>query len=313
MQATNRLPAQGLPVKVLVVGGSGFIGRETVRRLLAAGHRVRVLSRGTRDVVPGAEVARGSVLEPVGLPSACAGCDVVIYLAGVIAEVGDQTYARIHAEGVANVLDAVRGTAVRRWIHMSALGARPDAPSRYHRTKWAGEEKVRASGLDGTILRPSLVYGRGDGFLNLFAGLARWSPVLPLMGGGAMEFQPIAVEDVARCLVASVDATGQRGAITVCGRDRVTLRGIVEAVLGATGRRRILVPVPWWLARIQAVACEWIFPALLRKAPPLNRDQLLMLAEGNTGDPTAMVREYGFEPRPFADGVRAMFGGGAET
>jgi len=294
-------------VKVLVVGGSGFIGREVVRQLVAAGHRPRVLARGTRGAMPGVEAVTGSVLEPEGLDAACAGCEAVVYLAGIIAEVGDQTYERIHVDGTVHMLAAARAAGIRRWVHMSALGSRPGAPSRYHRTKWAGEERVRASALDATILRPSLVFGPGDGFLNLFARIARWSPVMPLIGGGTMEFQPIAVEEVARCFVAAVGGLGRGTAFAVCGRERVTLRGIVGAMLEATGRRRLMVTVPWWAARLQAMAFEWAFPALLRKAPPLNRDQLLMLAEGNTGDPEPMIREFGFEPRPFRDGVRAMF------
>lgn len=296
-------------MKVLVVGGSGFIGREFLRQLVAAGHSARVLARGTRPTLPGVESVRGSVLDPASLRGACDGCDVVVYLAGIIAETREQTYERVHDEGVGHVLAEARAAGVRRWVHMSALGTRADAVSRYHRSKWAGEQRVRASGLGWAILRPSLVYGPGDGLVNLFAGMARWSPVLPLLGGGGAELQPIGVGEVARCFVAAVEGTGTGRETTLCGHDRVTLRRLVELVLEATGRRRLLVTVPWGVARVQARLCEWFFTGLLGKAPPLNRDQLVMLAEGNTGDPSAMFREFGVDPRPLREGIGAMFRG----
>jgi uncharacterized protein YbjT (DUF2867 family) len=295
-------------MKVLVTGGSGFVGRETVRQLVAAGHAVRVLARGTKAAAAppaGVEPARGSILEPATLPAAVAGCDAVIHLVGIIAELGPQTYEQVHTAGTQNVLAAARTAGVPRWLHMSALGTRPAAVARYHRSKWLAEEAVRASGLAWTIFRPSVVFGPGDGFVNLFARLSRWSPVLPVVGRPDALLQPVAVADVARCFVTALGQPAAAGrAYDVCGRERFTLAQVLAEIGAATGRKRWHLRVPPALARAQAGFLEWFFPAVLRQAPPLNRDQLLMLAEDNVGDPAALIRDFGFEPSPFRAGIR---------
>jgi uncharacterized protein YbjT (DUF2867 family) len=293
-------------MKVLVTGGSGFVGREIVRQLRAAGHTPRVLSRGVQTPEHRVEWVHGSVLEPGGLRAACMGCDVVIHLVGIISEYGEQTYERVHTEGTRNLLTAAREAGVPRWIQMSALGSRPGAVARYHRSKWEAEVSVRASGLDWTVFRPSVIYGPGDGFVNLFAAMTRWLPVVPLMGGGGTELQPIAVADVARAFVGAVSGTGVGREYDLCGPERVTLRALLEKILAATGRRRWLIGLPWWAARTQAAILEWLYPQLLRRAPPLNRDQLTMLAEGSRGDPGPACRDFGLNLEPLDAGLRAM-------
>ena len=135
-----------------------------VQRLLSRGHTVRVLARGTRPgLAMATETVPGSVLRPETLPAACGGVDAIIHLVGIISEVGDQTFERVHTEGTRNILQAAQSEGLRRFIHMSALGTRPNAVARYHRSKWMAEEAVRSSGLDWTIFRPSLIYGPGDG------------------------------------------------------------------------------------------------------------------------------------------------------
>lgn len=292
-------------MKVLVTGGSGFVGREIVRQLRAAGHDVRVLARGVRSPQDGIEFIRGSVLEPASLEPAVTGCDAIIHLVGIISEIGGQTYEHVHTDGTRNLLAAAKAAGVPRFIHMSALGTRADAVARYHRSKWAAEEAVRASGLAWTILRPSLIYGPGDGFVNLFARMSRWSPCLPVMGSGEGLLQPVAVEDVARCLVGALttpESVGQT--YDVCGRERFTFSAVLDEILAATGRSRCRLHLPLPLARLTARFLEFVFPCLLRQAPPLNRDQLLMLAENNVGDPEPAARAFHFEPRRFRDGLR---------
>lgn len=291
-------------MKVLVTGGSGFVGRRVVAALLAAGHPVRVLARGTRARMEGVEMIPASVLEPEELVEACRGCEAVVHLVGIIAEVGDQTFERVHVDGTKHLLDAARAAGVRRWVQMSALGARSEGRARYQRTKAAAEALVRPSGLEWTILRPSIVYGVGDGFVNFFERMSRWSPVLPLIGGGGMQFQPIGVDAVARCFVESLVRPVAIGrTYDLCGLERVTLREVMEAILRVTGRRRWLVSVPWWVAGIQAMMAEWVVGGVLRRPPPLNRDQLLMLREDNVGDPGPMQRELGVEPGVFREGL----------
>lgn len=297
---------------VLVIGGSGFVGRELVRQLRAAGHTPRVLARGTHGVEAGVETVRGSVLQPETLAAACAGCDAVVHLVGIISEVGAQTYEHVHIDGTRNVLAAAQAAGVPRHVHMSALGTRPNAVARYHRSKWAAEEAVRASGLAWTIFRPSLIYGAGDGFVNLFARMSRWSPVLPVMGSGQNLVQPIAVADVARCFVAALTQPASVGqTYDLCGRERFSFTAVLDEILAATGRHRAKVHLPMPLARFQAAVLEWVFPTLLRQAPPLNRDQLLMLAEDNVGDPEPALRAFAFEPVKFREGIRRFLGAGS--
>ena len=297
---------------VLVTGGSGFVGREIVRQLLAGGYTPRVLARGTHGAETGVESVRGSILQPETLTAACAGCAAVIHLVGIISEVGRQTYERVHTEGTRNVIEAAQAAGVPRYVHMSALGTRPNAIARYHRSKWAAEECVRASGLAWTIFRPSLIYGAGDGFVNLFARMSRWSPVLPVMGSGRNLVQPIAVADVARCFVAALTQPASVGqTYDLCGRERFSFTAVLDEILAATGRHRPKVHIPLPLARFQAAVLEWVFPTLLRQAPPLNRDQLLMLAEDNIGDPEPAMRAFGFEPVKFREGIRRFLGVGS--
>ena len=292
-------------MNIFVTGGSGFIGTQLVNNLVSAGHHVRILTRGTRPLPPQVEPVFGSVLDGPALEAAMSGCDAVINLVGIISEIGDQTFEQVHAKGTESVVKAMQRSGIRRLVHMSALGARPDAPSRYHRSKAAGEESVRTSGLDWTIFRPSLVYGPGDGFVTLFAGISRWSPIIPVMGPGTGLLQPI---DVASVAWAFADASSRPDLIgqtlDLCGPDRLSFRAIIDVILSVTRRRRWVVSIPWPIARIQARMLEIIFPAILRRAPPLNRDQLLMLQEDNVGNPNPAIRLLAIHPLPFLEGVR---------
>jgi len=292
-------------MEVLVTGGSGFIGRAVVEALRAEGHRVRVLSRGTFPAQSGIEWARGSILEPNRLAAACRGCDAIVHLVGIIAEVGSQTYERVHVDGTRNLLAAARDERVSRWVHMSALGTRAGALARYHRTKWEAEEMVRDSGLRWTIHRPSIVFGPGDGFVNFFERMSRWSPVLPLIGGGRMQFQPIAVGDVARCFALALTRPAtERQAYDLCGNERFTFRQVLEEILRVTGRSRLLLPVPWAVAGVQAALAEFVVGRMLGRTPPMSPDQIRMLREDNVGDPEPMKRAYDLEPVGFREGIR---------
>ena len=296
--AESMLPCSTM--RVLVTGGTGFLGRALLPPLQAGGYSVRVLARTPSGQQPRVEYRTGSVLTPESLADAVADCDAVIHLVGIISEYREQTFERVHVEGTRNLLTAARAAGITRWIQVSALGARPDAPARYHRTKWAAEELVRAAGLQWTVLRPSLVYGAGDGFTNLFARMSRWSPFLPLLGGGKTRVQPIAAADVAAAIVRCVDRpVAHQRTFDLCGPAALTWREVLAEILRAVDRRRWLVPIPWPLARLQARFLEMVYPRFCHQAPPLNGDQVLMLQEDNVGDPSLARRELDVDPRPF--------------
>lgn len=255
------------------------------------------------------EWARGSVLSADDLRAAMRDCDAVIHLVGIIGEVGDQTFERVHHEGTLRVVEACLAAGVRRLIHMSALGTRPEAIARYHRSKWAAEQVVRESGLRWTILRPSVIHGPGDGFVNLFVRMSRWSPVLPVIGRGTSLLQPIAVESVAAAFARCLDSEAAiHQTYDLCGPERLTLPEILRTVLEVTGRRRGLLHIPRVVAWWQAALLEAVFPGLLGRPAPLSRDQILMLDEDNVGDPTAAERDLGLRAVPFRDGLQRFLG-----
>ena len=264
--------------------------------------------------LPGVEWAVSKAGDAKSLARACEGCDAVMYLAGIIAEVGAQTYDRVHREGVANLLEAARMTGIGRWVQMSALGTRPDAHSAYHRSKWAGEAAVRASGLSWTIHRPSLIHGDGDGFLGFFERLSRWSPVLPLMGRPDALFQPVWVGDVAEAFARTLEKVVSVGrTYDLCGPDRWTMRGMLELLLRTTGSKRWLLRVPWPVAWCQAWAAEQVFARFLGRTPPLCRDQVRMLDEDNVGDPGPATRDLGIHFSGMEEHLRGRWPRRVET
>jgi uncharacterized protein YbjT (DUF2867 family) len=305
-------------MKVLITGATGFVGWEVFLELhhLEAGHSIRILSRerpksvqskSVKEIASSldAEILRGDVLDGSSLTTAVQGVDAVIHLVGIISEVGDQTFENVHIRGTQNIITAAQQAGVKRFVHMSALGTRPDAVSRYHQSKWIAEEIVRGSKLDYTIFRPSIIYGPEDHFVNLFASMAKYSPMLPVMGDGRAKMQPVAVADVAKCFVdalAEPKAVGQT--YDLCGPEALSFDAILDTILQVTGRKRMKLHIPMALARMQAAVLEFLFP-LFGKAPPLNRDQLLMLQEDNIGDPRLAADLFDVKPVSFKEGIAA--------
>ncbi len=280
-------------MKVFVTGATGFVGREVVRQLHEVGHTIRILARNrqsprVREAVSrwGVEVHTGDVLEAASLDGALTGIGAVIHLVGIIAEAGANTFERVHTGGTQNLVTAARQAGVARFVNMSALGTRAGATSRYHRSKWAAEELVRRSGLAFTIFRPSLIYGPGDQFVNLYARIIRLSPVVPLLGNPRARFQPVAVEAVAAAFVRSLGEPRSAGqTYDLCGPEALTLAEIVDRILFVLRRKRLKLQVPLSVARCQAAALQLVCRRLLGRASPLSRDQLIMLQEDNVGNP----------------------------
>lgn len=298
-------------MKVFVTGATGFVGREILRQLHAAGYSVRVLARNRRSLrVHEAEadqlieVHPGDVLHAPSMAGAMTGCDAVIHLVGIISEVGENTFENVHTCGTQNVVAAARQAGVKRLLHMSALGTRANALSRYHQSKWSAEEIVRGSRINFTIFRPSIIYGPDDQFVNLFARMSRFLPVVPVMGSGQSKFRPVPVADVATCFVKALTEPKSDGqTFDLCGSEVLTLEEILDQILSVTGRMRLKLHMPMKVARYQAAMLEFIFARLLGKPPPFNRDQLVMLQEDNIGNPQPANELFGLKPILFRDGI----------
>jgi NADH dehydrogenase len=268
----------------VVFGGGGFIGRHFVRRLAKTGAVVRIPSRhpsrlgflrtagAVGQIVP--EII--DTFDEVELEGAIAGADVAVNLIGILAEGGRAKFPQVHTALPERIARIAARAGVGRFVHVSALGASPDSPSAYARSKAAGEEAVRAAFPSATIIRPSIVFGPEDQFFNRFAGMASISPALPLIGGGLTKFQPVYVGDVADALMATLRRGEAAGATYELGGPGVfSFRELMELLLAEIGMKRLLVPVPWGLARVQARFAE------LLPSKPLTRDQVELLKTDN--------------------------------
>lgn len=306
-------------MKILVTGGTGFVGTHLVNALARRGHDVAVLARnpdGARNRYNRpVERVRGNVLDVPSLTAALRGRDAVIHLVGIIHEQGAQTFDRMHRQAAENVVAAAREAGVKRLVHMSAMGASEDAPSEYSRTKAAGERAVTQSDLDWTVFRPSIVFGPGDGFVSLLAPLVRKNPIfIPVIGRGETRFQPVSVYDVARVFADALEKPEAiRRTFEVGGPDVLTLNEIYREIATVVGKRRKpLVHFPLWWGRFLAGRFEALARGGWMQHPPLTRDQLKSLSRDNVGDVSATVDVFDGEWREFRSGLREYLTGGME-
>ena len=284
---------------VTVFGGSGFIGRYVVQRLARDGWTVRVAVR---------HPARAQFLKPLGdigqitplcvplqdheaVAAALSGADAAINLVGILFESGRQKFQAVQAGGAGAIAAAAAAAGVKSLVHLSAIGASPEAQAAYARSKGEGEAAVRAAFPEATILRPSVVFGPEDDFFNRFAEMARFAAALPLIGGGRTRFQPVYVGDVARAVIKALDDPACAGKVYELGGPRIySFKELMELLLKTIGRRRALVALPFGLARLMAAPME-----LLPK-PPLTRDQVQLLHNDNVVAPGALTfRDLGIE------------------
>ena len=271
---------------VTIFGGSGFVGRHTVRALARSGWRIRAAQR--RPDLAGHLQPMGNVGQiqavqanlryPDSVRAAVDGAYAVVNSVGILAGSGRQTFKGLHAEGARAVARAAREAGVKRLVHISAIGADPASKSSYARTKGEGERAVLEEFPDAIILRPSIVFGPEDEFFNRFAGLARISPFLPLIGGGRTKFQPVYVGDVAAAVAAALDGAGEPGKVYELGGPEVlSFRELLDRTQSYADRKRLYLPMPFWLAKLQALA-TWPLPGSMR---PLTYDQVRLLQRDN--------------------------------
>ncbi len=279
-----------MPRRITVVGASGFIGRYVVKRLAGEGAVILACARHARDagfLRPMGDVGQVAgfdldITDEKAVAAVVAGSDAVINLAGILFERGKQRFDAVHHKGPAQLARLAKAAGVRHFVHLSAISADPAAPAAYARSKAAGEEAVRAAFPEAVILRPSLVFGPEDGFFNRFASLARYTPVLPLIGGGHTKFQPVYVGDVAAAVatvLTRADAAGAR--FDLAGPAVFDMKQLFEMMLHVIGRRRPLLSVPFGLASFKALFLE------LWPNPLLTRDQVRMLRRDAVATPGA--------------------------
>jgi uncharacterized protein YbjT (DUF2867 family) len=278
---------------VTVFGGSGFVGRHVVRALVKRGWRVRVAVRRPDlaghlqplGVVGQVHAIQANLRYPDSVMRAVQGADAVVNLVGILQEGGRQSFAAVQAQGARHVAQACVAAGVTNVVQMSAIGADAVSTSLYARTKAQGEQAVLALVPRAVILRASIVFGPEDGFFNRFATLARALPVLPLVGGGETKFQPVFVGDVAEAVAKAIDGEAKPGAIYELGGPEVkTFRALLEYVCEVTGRKRLLAPLPFPVARLQAAVLEIadkLTLGLMPDAIKLTRDQVKLLESDN--------------------------------
>ncbi len=248
---------------------------------------------------PPTEVCYGNVTDPDALTEACRGIAEVIHLVAVIRG-GPRQFDAINRQGTANVVAAARGAgSVRRFVHLSAVGAANVPHQRYLHSKWAGEQEVVNCGIPYVIIRPSLIFGPGDEFTNAVAALVRSLPITPVIGSGNNRLQPIHVDDVARCVSLSLSGNirGNR-TVDIGGPDQLSYNEIVRVVSRVLGRRRLLVNVPLWKFRLPIALME-----LLTPRPPINSAMLQLITLRNVAGPDSVQQEFGFRPRSLAGNI----------
>jgi NADH dehydrogenase len=276
----TEIPSETL---VTIFGGSGFLGRHVVRALARQGYRIRVAVR--RPDLAGhlqplgrvgqIHAVQANLRYPASIEAALRDAEVAINLVGILFERGQQRFSTVQAEGPAHVARAA-ATSGARLVHVSAIGADADSPSHYARSKAAGEDAVRAAVPSAVILRPSIAFGPEDDFFNRFASLARFSPFLPLVGGGETRFQPVFCGDIAAAVLKAVQGEAKPGTTyELGGPETKSFREIMEFVLATIERRRLLVPLPFGIAKLQAYLLQ-----LLPK-PLLTPDQVDLLRVDN--------------------------------
>jgi uncharacterized protein YbjT (DUF2867 family) len=295
-------------VLIAVTGASGFVGRHVTALLAQRGHQVRALVRrsGRERALDGLAIERtaGDLGDAAGLTALTRGADVVVHLAGIIVEAGAATFEAVHVEGTRRLLTAARAAAVRRFVHMSAVGARDDPrATRYHRTKWRAEELVRGSGLSHAIFRPSIISGPENRPIRTLARLHRWSPVVPVFGDGRFPTQPVWIGDVALAFALAAERPALGGAFELGGPAAVTYEEFVRAIGRAAGHPRPLAHVPLAVARVAAAALGLAGPLA-----PLTTDQLQMLVEGSATPANALESVFGIRPLSLEDGLSRYLG-----
>lgn len=297
--------------EILVTGGTGFLGRHVARALIARGYLPRLLVRagsGSRipdDIRRACRVTPGDVTDPESVENAAQGTSAIVHLAGIVREIPRKgiTFGRLHIKATRNAVKAARRWEISRFVHVSALGARPEGPGAFFESKAWAEEIVMNSDLRWTVFRPSAVFGPGDRFIDTMLRVLRWSPVAAVPGDGRVRYQPVHVEDVAHGIADAVTRPStERRCIDMGGPESVSFDGIVDAVAGALGRTVAKVHVP--LAILYSLA-----RSLSRfERFPVSPEELDIIAAENICESGRYWAEIGRTPMSLRDYLAGVSG-----
>ncbi len=291
---------------VTIYGGSGFVGRYVARRMAGEGWRVRVAVRRpneamfvkTYGVVGQVEPILCNIRDDASVALAMQGADAVVNCVGVLNELGKNEFDAVQADGAERIARLAAQQGVAHMVHISAIGADAESDSQYCRTKAQGEAAVLAHMPGAVILRPSVIFGTEDQFFNRFAGMTRMSPFLPLVGAGT-KFQPVFVDDVAKAAVTGVQGQAPAGVYELGGPEVKTFRALMQQMLDVIHRRRVIIGMPFWAARIMAGVLDIVKFVSFQLFPNniLTRDQLKNLRRDNVVSEGAMgFSDLGIEP-----------------
>ena len=290
---------------ILITGATGYIGRHLVARLAQNGERPRCLVRDVKraaQILPadGVEFVQGDTTRADALAAALQGVDTVIHAAFMTADrkqSGGNRYYETNVQGTANLVQAARAAGVTRIIEISGLGTHPDRPGTYMQGRYEAEHMVKESGLEWTIIQPSVLFGKGAPFIKGLTDLIRTSPVVPLIGGGKIQFQPIFVEDVVTVILKVLQDPERTSykTYTIGGPEYYTFTQIINALLGTMHKQRIKAPAPTPLVAIGAAVMEAVLPR-----PPLTKAAMALFTFDNITDLHSVERDFGFEPMSFS-------------
>jgi len=303
MSTADASGARPVTGRIFITGGTGFVGTNVREALGERAQRLLVRDKATAAPLAGdhVELVEGDVTRPETLRGAMDGCEAVIHLVAIIAEEGGATFDGVIRQGTVNVVDEAKRAGVRRFLHMSALGTRPDPRYGYFQAKWQAEQAVMESGIPWTIFRPSVIFGPGDEFITTLARLVKLAPVIPVVGSGKSKFQPIAVAEVAQAFVRALDDPTTAGQIYDLGGGKVyEYEQMLDVIAAKLGKKKPKVHVPVGLM-MPAVTLSKPLPKALR--PPVTSEQLKMLAIDNCSDMSATADLIGRPPVRLEDGI----------
>src|SRR3990172_1120329 len=290
---------------ILVTGGTGFVGSHLMKRLASERIQTRCLARKTSDIEklkePGIEVAYGDVLDKESLKKAVEDVETVIHLVGIIVEKKGATFEIIHTQGTKNLVDVSKAAGVQRFIYISALGARENARSRYHKTKWEAERALINSAMEYVIFRPSIMIGEGGEFITMLSKIVRFAPIIPIIDGES-KVQPIYVENTVDCIIKSLtDPKTTNRIFEIAGPDRITYKELFLTLREVLDIDNPTFQIP--------ITFMWPAPYILEgvmEKPPITTQQLIMLQEDNICDIREMQEVFNLKLVPLKEALKSI-------